>query len=198
MKHNFKILNSLTILMCLTLLGFNSRSQDFYTDLRVKIEGYIICMGDGVVFFQPCENSKLSIWEALDRRSFRLMHDNMNDKYLNAVVSLGDSALVDVYDSSESRSYPMNISYFYGTVDVVMFLLDLKQVEVFEKPLYEFSYKNMKYNLCGFYVRNRVKKIIPKEKKKVTGMYNYYKRKGYTVPEWLSKLALPNKKATSQ
>lgn len=157
--------------------------------LTVTLNGYIINMG-GLKIFQPCEDSSVIFLNSIDSKTFNLWCDR-NDLYMDAIDKVGDSILVKVYDSTDKKYYQMNVSYFYCSLNIEMLFLN-KDFEIFKEPSYEFYYDNKKYNLRYFFVRNRVLKIVPKNKKDLLQMYNYYSKNNYTAPDWLQKLANPS------
>ena len=154
------------------------------------MKGYVINMG-GLNIFQPCEDSTINFLESLDNRSFNLWCDR-NDLYFNAIEKIGDSILVNGYDSSDKKAYVMNVSYFYCTLSIELLLLD-KDFEIFKEPSYEFYYDKKKYNLRYFYIRNRVFKIVPSTSPNLLLMYKFYDDRNYAIPKWLENLTKQQK-----
>ena len=160
------------------------------TGITVSMKGYVINMG-GLNIFQPCEDSTINFLESLDNRSFNLWCDR-NDLYFNAIEKIGDSILVNGYDSSDKKAYVMNVSYFYCTLSIELLLLD-KDFEIFKEPSYEFYYDKKKYNLRYFYIRNRVLKIVPSTSPNLLLMYKFYDDRNYAIPKWLENLTKQQK-----
>ncbi len=181
---NFKILISIYFLF-FALIN-KSKAQNYSTGFTVKMDGYIINIG-GQILFQPCEDKTLSIWQTLDNRSFPLWYFR-EDLYLEAIENIGDSVKIYCYDTDDKRKYYMNFSYFYCSLEVDMMFLDTVRFKIHKESKYEIDYDGKIYHAYGFYCDNRIKKLIPHDKRNLLLMYRYYADKGYTVPEWLDKL----------
>lgn len=150
--------------------------------MRIMVNGYIVNLG-GFKFFQPCEDSSLSIWQSFDKRSFLLggFHDDM---YLEAIENIADSIVVDVFDAEDNRVVKMKFAYFYCTIeaDVMIFDTTFKQ---FITPKFEVLHQERRFPLWSLSLDNRVLKIFPRSRRYLLNFYNWYNDKGYTIPSWL-------------
>jgi hypothetical protein len=178
-------LSIFNILFSFLLFGNAARSQKQEVGFTVKMDGYFINLG-GQKIFQPCEDASKAIWKTIDNRAFTLSIDDRNDLYLESIENIGDSVVAEVYDSSEMMYYKVRLSYFYGTLEAIIFF-DTEKSD-FLKTCKEIFYSKKKYSFNCLFLRNRVKKIIPRNKNDVWLMYKYYKDKGYNVPQWLEKI----------
>lgn len=181
--------------ICFTFLlvisFYNGKSQGKASGFTVKMNGYIINVG-GKILFQPCEDNAKDVWHSLDNRSFPLWYFR-EDLYLDAIDNVGDSVKIYCYDIDDKKNYYMNFSYFYCSLEIDMMLLDSTSFKVYKESKYQITFNNKIYYAYGFNINNRIKKIIPEDKKNLLLMYQYYKSKGYIAPKWIDEL-LRNKK----
>lgn len=171
----------------LMFLFSKGESQSYNTGIPVKMDGYLINL-NGEILFQPCEDSSINFWESLDNRSFSIWCNQFIDQYCDAIRNIGDSVILQrCFVSSDSTNCDNSLSFFYCSFEMDMDFLSTSEndFKVYKNPLYQIFYNQSKYQLKGFYIRGWVKKLIPKDVKKLRLMYNYYLNKGYTVPEWL-------------
>ncbi len=188
-----KIMNK-TILCCVSfcfffLFIYTSKAQNNKTGITVKMDGYIINLG-GEIIFQPCEDSIINVWDAMDNTSFAISCNSYVNEYCEAIDKVGDSLVVQCRDWENSSIYNIKISFFYCSLDINMQFLAVSEndFKVYKHPQYEILYNQKKYPLRGFYIRNRINKLIPHSRKNLLLMYHYYADKKHTVPQWLEKL----------
>jgi len=153
------------------------------------MEGYIINLGSEILF-QPCESDTIGFWQSLDNRSFSIWCNQINDQYCEAINNLGDSAKVRLLIDSGLKYYDTQMTFFYCSLEIDMQFLskDENSFSIYKKPQYEILYNQKKFPLKGFYTREWVRKLIPKDRKNLLLMYKYYRDKNYVVPNWLEKL----------
>ena len=173
----------IALVWTMALLGKTAASQSHSTALTVKMDGYVVNIG-GKILFQPCADSSKSIWESLNNTSFALWYFR-EDLYLEAIDSIGDVITVPGRFENSTQTSQMRVSYFYCSIELDMMLLDTAKFKLYEKPKYALYHNGKEYSLYGFYVDNRLRKIIPKDIKNLRLLYSYYWDKGYTVPKWL-------------
>lgn len=168
----------------LLLFSLNLAAQD-NVGILVKMDGYIINLG-GEIIFQPCEDSTINVWKAMDKKSFGIWCNQFVDQYCEAIENIGDSLMIEVLKDS-GQQYPMRMSFFYCSIEMYMAFIgnNKNDFTVFNYPEYQVLYKGKKYPLKGFFVRGYVKKILPYNKKDIRSMYNYYRNNQYPVPQWL-------------
>lgn len=170
----------------LIFLLYKGDAQNFNSGLTVKMNGYVVNMG-GQVLFQPCEDSTKNIFQCLNNTSFVLGYFS-EDMYLEAIENIGDSLWVQGCFLGENGKYPMKINYFYCTLEDDMMILDTIRFKVYKQPKYEITFEGRNYSAYGFYVDNRIKQIVPWERKNLLLMYNYYSDRNYQIPVWLNNL----------
>lgn len=171
------------LIILLILPYYKAVSQDHSSGFPVSMNGYVINLG-GKFLFQPCEDSVKDIWHCLDNRSFALWYFR-EDLYLESMENLGDSLTVRYYDDDDKKSYTSTMKFFYCSLEVDMMFLDSTRFEVFKTPKLKLLWGKRDYPLEGFRVDNRIMKILPRDLKNLRLMYDYYSKKGYTVPKWL-------------
>lgn len=180
MKRKFYI----SFFIFFTFIFQYSFCQNSTNGIDVTMNGYIINLG-GKIFFQPCENRKIDFWESLDNTSFSLWYFR-EDLYLESIQNIGDSLLIKWYDNDDKSYYKSTLKYFYCTLEVNMMFLD-STFQNFKSPKLKLFINNKEYPLEGFYVDNRIKRIMPVDRINARRIYNYYKSKGYNIPNWLIK-----------
>ena len=179
-----KTLTRFYIVLLISLISCKGIAQNYNSGFDVKMNGYIINLG-GKFFFQPCEDSTADVWKSLDNRSFSIWYFR-EDLYLEAIDAIGDSLNIDVYDNREKKKYLMNMRFFYCSLEISMMFLDTDRFEVYKPSTLQLHHAGKQYPLEGFRVENRIIKLIPQKIKDLRVFYDYYYKKGYTIPQWLN------------
>lgn len=191
LKRHSKYLLTFSLFFLLIFTGKADAQTNYSSGITVRMNGYVVNVG-GQILFQPCEDSTLSVLESLDNTSFPLWYFR-EDLYLEAIENIGDSILVKGRFITDKSTYQIKVLYFYSSLEVDMMFLDSARFKIYQKPKYELSYNGKTYGAYGFYIDNRIKKLIPKEKKNLFLMYRYYADKGYAIPKWLEVLVREKK-----
>ncbi len=176
----------LLFLLTFFLLAQKTFGQKSNDGLVVKTDGYLINL-DGDVIFQPCEDSTLTVWQSLDNRSFGVWCNQIHDNYCDAFERCGDSLNVTYKFVSDTFYNSAKLTYFYCTMESAMFFIgnNSNEFKVYDQPKYQILHNGISYPLKGFYIREILRKIIPKKLSDLRIMYHYYTDKGWSVPKWL-------------
>ena len=174
------------LLLIVLFVTTNCKSQFVNTGVVVKMDGFMMNLA-GKFIFQPCEDSSLSIWAALDNRSFQIWCTNSNDVYCIAMRDIGDSVMVKYNILQGTKEYTGSLVFFYCTIEINLPLIvkNKNDLIVFESPQYQLFFNDKKYPLEGTSISEHVNKIFPKEKKWLLKLYDHYKMNNYIIPQWL-------------
>ena len=174
-----------TLLLFLTFSIFTSSGQ-YSNGMRIKMEGYIINLNEGKIIFQPCHNSNTSFWNSFANNAFELNFFE-EELYRQAIDKIGDSLRVKLIYSADSLEYYMRLRFFYCEIEMDMIISEKNTFRIYSQPRYFIIHNDKRLPLESFFVDNRVLKIIPKNKKNLSAMYNFYKNSGYSIPDYFKK-----------
>ena len=191
-------MNLACLILCTILLSNISVAQHYSSGIVVTTKGYILNVGENIIF-QPCEENNKGIFNRLDYRSFVLGSIPNNDGILDAISDIGDTMLVSINSNLSWGKYNFMVKYFYCELTVNLLLFDTVSKPKFINPLgYELFFGDKKYSCLGYSIKNRVIKVVPSKKKDLDSIYDYYKHNDYVVPEWLDDIYNPNKEVYPQ
>jgi hypothetical protein len=166
-----------------TLIG---KSQQINNGIVVSMDGYMIDFA-GKKIFQPCEDTTINIWSALDNRSFGIWCNQITDVFCESIQGLGDTLIVDFKIPPESKVYRGSMSYFYCTIKIYMCFLsgndnDFKR---YDGPEIKLLHNNKECPLLGFYIREKLLEIAPHDTFLFMKMCEFYRKNKYDLPEWI-------------
>lgn len=162
---------------------FYGYTQGPFRGLSVSMNGYVI-EAAGKLFFQQCDDSTKDVWESINGDSFALGYFQ-EDQFPEAISQLGDSVIILFSDQEDSQKHLATFRSFYAKVDLDLIFSSDSPLTIYKSPRIDIKHGDRLIHMEGFFVDNRIRKLIPQKEIDLNTMRAFYLSLGSQWPPWL-------------